>query len=166
MQKILVVSDSHHKTDALKKVLARHLDVDYIFHCGDFSKDGLLEDEKCIMVKGNCDYHDLPSEQLVKINDYFKIFITHGHLYNVKSGLGNLYFKALEVGANVVCFGHSHIPTLFKEDNIYFFNPGSVFANSVQRGSTYGMIKIIGDYIDIVHLDVETGVRIAQTIKN
>ena len=52
--------------------------------------------------------------------------VTHGHLFNVKSGLMKLRYKALEQNANIVCFGHSHILGIEKVDDILFINPGSI----------------------------------------
>ena len=39
-----------------------------------------------------------------------KLFVTHGHAYGVKSGLGRLAERAKTLGADVVLYGHTHIP--------------------------------------------------------
>src|SRR5699024_8457377 len=55
-----------------------------------------------------------------------RIFITHGHLYNVKSSLMQLQYRALEVEADIALFGHSHIAHCEQIDNQLFINPGSI----------------------------------------
>ena len=114
--KILVLSDSH--SSSIKIDLSS---FDYAFHCGDRGFSKLSDD--VIYVKGNCDFSG-DKEKLVEINGK-KIFITHGNLYNVKINYMNLYYKALELKADIVLFGHTHKQIVFSEDNILFINPGA-----------------------------------------
>ena len=99
-------------------------DYDYIIHCGDCgnSRKFLLENN-AYFVDGNCDMGDF--KHLVKEIFGKKVFITHGDLENVKFGYNNLLYKALEVEANIVFFGHTHNPSYFMEEQILFLNPGS-----------------------------------------
>ena len=68
------------------------------------------------------------------------LFITHGHRYGVKSGLGALIAQAVKEDADAVIFGHTHEPldmTLLPEHTnerfgiclhkpLHVFNPGSL----------------------------------------
>ena len=67
-----------------------------------------------------------------------KIFITHGHLYNVKYTLNNLYYAAREKNADIVCFGHTHNPMSEYVDGLYVLNPGSCHG----YGASYAYIDV------------------------
>ena len=133
MSKVLVVSDSHGLTKELEVIRERHLDeVDLMIHCGDSQ---LMADNKAmtgyLTVLGNCDFSGYPLETITEISGR-KIFITHGHRYSVKTSLMNLVYKAEEVNADIVCFGHSHVlgaevigrQTVFKSGE-YSIAPGT-----------------------------------------
>lgn len=95
-----------------------------------------------ITVQGNCDYEDkFPTETTQEIADK-KIFLTHGHLYGVKSSLNNLLYKAKEVGANIACFGHSHFLGMEVVDDVLFINPGSLRLPRGRKEQTYVILTI------------------------
>ena len=93
-------------------------------------------------VRGNCDFDALLSpfgeralfSQLITIGNY-KVFITHGHLFSVKSTRDELCREASRLGADIVLFGHTHVPLLEYiekgsirgvERDLTLFNPGSL----------------------------------------
>ncbi|MGN7468399.1 metallophosphoesterase family protein [Brevibacillus sp. SAFN-007a] len=141
---ILVVSDSHGLVREVAQVAGRHA-VDNILHCGDFCVDHRREPfSRMTLVRGNCDApSEVPVEQQTNWRD-LHILQTHGHLYGVKSSLLRLHYRAEEVGANVVVFGHSHVPVCGVERDILFVNPGSL---QLPRGfdvPTYAIIEETG----------------------
>lgn len=121
------MSDTHGDAEVIKLVRERHEQVDAIIHCGDSELsfdhpylDGVKR------VRGNCDRDArYPDEELFTI-DGVNIFVTHGHMLNVKSTTMNLFYRAKEIGANVAFFGHSHKLGMELLDNILFVNPGSL----------------------------------------
>jgi putative phosphoesterase len=121
--KIIVVSDSHGSYEDLKKLRELYKD-DIMIHLGDigFNKK-YLDEMNIIYVSGNCDPFDKP--YIVKEIDNKRFLITHGHLYNVKYDLNNLYFKALEENCNYVLYGHTHHESIIEFDGIKFINPGA-----------------------------------------
>lgn len=127
--KIGIVSDTHGSYKEVANSLIEN-NVDVIIHLGDFSDDGRdignLTNKPIYFVRGNNDYvaTDEPSELLINIGG-IDFFITHGHKYNVYSGLTNLKFRAKASGAQVVLFGHTHVYSKEISDNILFLNPGS-----------------------------------------
>lgn len=126
MTKILVMSDSHGLTRRVGTISNRH-EVDLKIHCGDSE---LTEDAKeltgQVVVRGNCDWRgNFPEEELIEI-DGLRIFVTHGHLYGVKSSLMQLQYRALEVEADIALFGHSHIVHCEQIEQQLFINPGSI----------------------------------------
>ncbi|WLD92277.1 metallophosphoesterase family protein [Alkalihalobacillus sp. AL-G] len=126
---ILVVSDSHGLTSELSEIMERHKDhVDVKIHCGDseLSADHLTL-SRFHNVQGNMDmsHKEFPNEKLIEQKG-IRIFVTHGHLYNVKMSYMKLAYKAEENGADLVCFGHSHFAETFEKDGMIFVNPGSI----------------------------------------
>ncbi|MEH7442376.1 metallophosphoesterase [Bacillus sp. JJ1122] len=144
MCKILIVSDSHGSAELLEGIEKLHgQDVDLMIHCGDSE---LAEDDAAIKsfrsVRGNCDFlGDFPDEDTHVINGV-KIFVTHGHLYSVKSTLGNLFYKAKEIDADIVCFGHSHVLGAEMVDDVLFINPGSIRLPRARKERTYIILEL------------------------
>ncbi|KAB3529615.1 metallophosphoesterase [Alkaliphilus pronyensis] len=125
---VLVMGDTHSQFEATEAINKHMKDVDLILHTGDNYKDinhieGLYN-IKIIGVKGNCDWYG-KDEEIVLINDK-KIFICHGHQYNVKTSLNNIFYKGKEINADVVIFGHTHVPYYIKEKDLIVLNPGSL----------------------------------------
>jgi putative phosphoesterase len=124
-----VISDTHMQNDYIKRALDHLKKCDFIIHLGDNTRDvneiKKYYNKKIISVKGNCDYSEnIPTEKIEVLGNK-KFFITHGHNYNVKGTLINLRYKAMEVGADIVLFGHTHIAMEQFEEGIWFINPGS-----------------------------------------
>lgn len=126
--KYLVVSDNHGDRNILVEIVNRYVGmVDHMFHCGDSelkANDELWE--HFTVVTGNCDYDpEYKKEQIVTIgNDV--IYMTHGHLSNVRFGLTMLSVQAQEAGANIALFGHIHQAVAEMDKHILFVNPGSI----------------------------------------
>src|SRR5699024_9472720 len=113
-----------------EKVLSRIVEkehTDHIIHCGDFclEAEDLPAREKMTVVRGNCDYADGPAEAMWEGSGY-RFLVIHGHRYRVKSSLMPLAYRAEEIGADIVCFGHSHYPYCDIHRGRLFVNPGSV----------------------------------------
>src|SRR5690606_26234293 len=126
MNKVLIVSDSHGLTSELETIKERHQVSEYI-HCGDSELTSDAAPLKSFqVVKGNCDWQgDFKDEEIVDIGE-LRFFITHGHLFDVKTTLLKLQYRALELNADVVCFGHSHIAYAKIIESKLFINPGSI----------------------------------------
>lgn len=150
----LIMSDSHGNEPRLKQIASR-VAADHVIHCGDFcTKKFSLPLSFSTVVKGNCDLADVPQEEILQKEGY-RFLITHGHQYQVKTSLLSLKYRALEVGANIVCFGHSHFPLCQKVGDVLYINPGSI---TKPRGFSYptyacletqeGTVKVTYYHID------------------
>ena len=54
------------------------------------------------------------------------MYMTHGHLHGVKTGLERLLTAARNEGAQMVLYGHTHQADYhIEEDGLYVLNPGS-----------------------------------------
>lgn len=148
MSKVLVVSDSHGLTNELEILRKRHMnEVDWMIHCGDSE---LMPDDKVmngyLTVKGNCDFGGYPLETTTEIAGR-KFFVTHGHRYSVKTSLMNLQYKAAEMGADIVCFGHSHVLGAEIIGNTLFLNPGSIRMPRARNEKTYLILELVDEKI-------------------
>ncbi len=140
----LIFSDSHGRFDRIGEVLNRQVTrPNAVFFCGDGLRDvsdAELGGIRLYTVQGNCDWFSpfgAQTEEHIPVNGHL-ILLTHGHLYGVKSGVGALAAHAARVGADIVLFGHTHLPflqTLAAGEEVggvrltrplYLFNPGSI----------------------------------------
>lgn len=127
--RIGVVSDTHGSLQAANQAIIKMGQIDALIHAGDLYSDALhigsIIKVPIYAVPGNCDIPGQGPEELVITLNGVKIFITHGHLYRVKSTLQMLCYRAQELGAQLVVFGHTHVPINSWENNLLLFNPGS-----------------------------------------
>lgn len=141
--KILVVSDSHGCYDILDKIIRNQPNAEVVLFLGDgegeFESLKLKYPEKMFIgVKGNNDFCcSLPLCEERTIEGK-KIFMTHGHTCGVKHGLQRLKAEGRRCGADIVLYGHTHVPHIEYEDGIYVMNPGA----AMKYCQYYGVIDI------------------------
>ncbi|MBE6137942.1 MAG: metallophosphoesterase [Erysipelotrichaceae bacterium] len=114
--RILILSDTH--SSNVEMDLSS---FDYVFHCGDRGVFKKLDN--IYYVRGNCDFRG-PKEIEMEINNK-KFYITHGDMYGVKQDYNRLFYRAKELNADVVLFGHTHRCAHFEIEDILFINPGA-----------------------------------------
>ena len=92
-------------------------------------------------VQGNCDLGSAaPLEDIVSLGPV-KAYITHGHMYNVKWGdYSSLAYAAMEQGAKIAMFGHTHEPYNCDIGSIKVLNPGTAGRG---RLTTYAMVEVL-----------------------
>jgi len=139
--RIAVLSDTH--ASGVDRIPAKTLEalagVDLIVHAGDFTERAVLQGLKAIgevrAVHGNMDSAELktllPQKELFVLNGK-TVGLTHG--WGPPWGLAGRVRKLFD-DANLVIFGHSHVPWNQTVNGTLLFNPGSA------RG-TYGLITI------------------------
>ncbi|MEK4230227.1 metallophosphoesterase [Solibacillus sp. FSL H8-0538] len=125
--KLLVMSDTHGDAAVIERVKNYHLDVQTVIHCGDselpYNHPYLQGVER---VAGNCDHDPGYVNEIQFTAGELRVFVTHGHLYGVKSSPMNLVYRSKEIQADIVCFGHSHVLGAELIDGTLFVNPGSL----------------------------------------
>ena len=137
MVKLLVLSDLHYPERGNPIPLLERLkryEVDYILGVGDYGEKGIdllkkyfpkhFENDKVILVKGNCDYIDLPEKKVIETNGY-RIGMVHGHQVEPRGNLSGLLHIAKTLKADILLNGHTHIPLFTYYKEVYFLNPGS-----------------------------------------
>lgn len=147
---ILVMSDTHGDSDVIEKVRGFYPKVDTYIHCGDselpFSHKALDGMKK---VRGNCDIDQaFPDEAVFDIEDV-TVLVTHGHLYNVKTSILSLSYRAKEVDAQIVCFGHSHILAAEMIEDVLFLNPGSLLKPRGRKEKSFALVEIEDTYFEV-----------------
>ena len=141
--RILVLSDIHGDFQMMKRALDSQPTAEAVIFCGDGAAQfeylrETLTDKTVIGVRGNCDWSsDLPPVEVVELGGK-RIFITHGHLYNVKFTMNQVFYAAREEKADILLFGHTHQALTDYLDGMYMMNPGSCHG----YGATYGYIDI------------------------
>lgn len=128
--RILIVSDTHAKLDNFELVAKETGPYDLLVHCGDVEGDEERIERiagcPCMMVRGNNDFFsDLPSELTFNIEKY-KVFVTHGHRYNVSIGPEMITEEARDRQVDIVMYGHTHKPVVERSGSLVVLNPGSI----------------------------------------
>lgn len=151
--KTMIISDIHGYSKNLKKVL----NIFYKENCnrliilGDLLSPGsdyeevksLLNNFKfsLLCLKGNNDGYIFSELDFNVIDGYLNIklddnnvFITHGHRYNRSNIPMN--------DNDILIQGHTHMSCMYKENNKYYLNPGSI---SLPRDNTSGSYIVYED---------------------
>ena len=141
--KLVVFSDSHGELEHMLDVIELE-QPDHVIHLGDYDSDArALEREypllPLIMVRGNCDYRSDTPQTLVVPNLGKRLFLCHGHTYGVKTDLLPATYAAMEHGADILLFGHTHVPYLEQYGDLFLMNPGTIGAFG---RPTYGVIEL------------------------
>ena len=163
---IAVLSDTHGRPHpALFPLLRKHR-PQLILHAGDVGEIELIEElEKItttVYIRGNVD----PTGPLWPDTCSLRIGFGSGK----KLDLLLIHFAVTQVRltrdalnllhqhpAQVVIFGHSHLPFLGTEGKVCLFNPGSAGPPRWGLPTTLGLIQNTADRLTFRHLDLRTG---------
>lgn len=122
------------------------LKPDHLFFTGDFYNDGLKLARRLNIgwtgVTGNCDFGSKGRQEQLVTYAGQSFYLIHGHQYGAKRSLVSLFYRGLEVGANVVLFGHTHVPVCERIDGIWMINPGSASLPRYGSGCSYALIDL------------------------
>ena len=143
MRRIGVISDTHGAVSVLSKCVRAAGRVDGWFHLGDIASDAEYLSEMMglpvFSVLGNCDgcrfqeaEEDIfpkpqkrsAGERVVTV-ERARIFLCHGHLYDVDMGVWTLSYRADELSCQAALYGHTHRGDLSAYGGVMILNPGS-----------------------------------------
>lgn len=142
----LIVSDTHGKHDNFDAVLEREGKIDLLIHAGDVHDERYIEAAlNCPkhMVAGNNDYFTfLPKEKEFSLGNY-RVYLVHGHQYHVSFGMQRIESIARQKKADIVIYGHTHMPREEKLGELLLLNPGSL-SEPRQKGrvATYILAEV------------------------
>lgn len=136
--KVLIISDIHGDYKTLCDILNKE-SFDKLIILGDLLEYGIYTissnnqilneikkyKNKLVLIKGNCDYmidynkFDLCAHEEISltINKHIVTF-SHGHIYN------NINLPSYH--GDIFISGHTHVPSIERNNNIIFANPGSL----------------------------------------
>lgn len=153
--RILIVSDTHGRLGDLQEAVERSKPIDWLLHLGDIEgqQDEIAQiagmaDAKVAMVSGNNDFFSPLKKELELVIGGIRIWMTHGHQYGVYQGAGQIKNQGILRNADVVVYGHTHVPFLDidEENHITVLNPGSVsYPRQSGRRRTYMIMDISKD---------------------
>ncbi len=149
MSSIVVISDSHGSIENLSLFTARLGQPDALWHLGDCTEDAprLAQRLNCgfVSVRGNCD--PFSSQPLMQVIDWHRkrFLLLHGHTVG---GRLNLYYLAKEHGCDVVLFGHSHVPSMERQDDVLLINPGSLSRPRTSKGPSLAVLTLNDQDLD------------------
>ncbi len=129
--KALIFSDSHGKISNMIEAAEREKDYSMVMFAGDVHGDieefMLCYPRICVAeVIGNNDFFvkSVPEDRVFSWGDK-KIFLTHGHRYNVKFSTAQLALAARKQGADICIYGHTHCRDLDEVYGVTIINPGT-----------------------------------------
>ena len=101
-----------------------------ILHLGDCVRDAQRLEERdpdipLLGVPGNCDYGGLDQPERLTELGGVRILMMHGHTRRVKSGPMAAIYAARECGADILLFGHTHVPLVDYDGALWVMNPGA-----------------------------------------
>ena len=150
--RILVVSDSHGDSYAVRQAVSEQPSVKILFYLGDGERDlEFVEGNPNLYVhkvKGNCDFASSLPSYVVDEVEGVRIYATHGYVEKVKYGTALLRQYAEDNNAAIALYGHTHVPVNVYDDGLFVFNPGSV------REGSFGFIDILPSGIICIHSKV------------
>jgi putative phosphoesterase len=153
-KKILVLSDTHGSVSALRAVLSWAKDrvpPNGAIGAAVFLGDGVSDLGKAAdasgffcewkLVCGNNDYgYSLPDAAVFEFADH-RFYMCHGHHHSLYGGHHTLVSAAGNSQADVVLFGHTHVPCHKTVNGITLVNPGSVGRPRSRIGATFALIE-------------------------
>lgn len=128
--KACVFSDSHgYAANMMNAVRLEKPDV--VFFLGDGDRDIAELETKfpgltVYAVRGNCDFRSERDNAVCCELEGVTVFATHGHMSDVKydPGLELLTEQALQAGARIALFGHTHRQHMSENRGVTLINPG------------------------------------------
>lgn len=155
--RIGIVSDTHGSADLLLPHLKRQ-GIEHLFFAGDFYRDGEYLANKLNVsldaVAGNCDFGSGYVQEKIMNYHGHKILLTHGHQYGVKRDIQRLFYRAQELQADLLVFGHTHVPLCEQREGIWFINPGSPVYPRLAGHESFAVLQLKRDSLaaSIVYL--------------
>ncbi len=144
--RVLVMSDSHGGLSEIRLAVRAAGEIDCALHLGDFAGDSrVLENlvkAPIRAVRGNCDANPTyETEQVITLGGA-RIFMAHGHLYGVKTGIWALAERAETLGCNVALYGHTHVSNVAAQGPMLLVNPGSPSRPVLGRKRSVAVLEI------------------------
>jgi len=142
----LILSDSHGNIDPMRIAVER-TKPDAIIHLGDCWRDAaalqkLYPAIPFYQVAGNCDYTFLLPRQQTIVLEGHRIVLTHGDQQGVKGSMYGVEALARQEHAELLLFGHTHLPYCDYHGSALLLNPGSIGAPRYGKPCAYALVQL------------------------
>ena len=130
--------------------------VELILHSGDVGGSGILDELRLIApvkaVFGNTDPQDEPelSEEIVFEINGMRVHVSHGH----EVGSPTPVKLAARYDADVIVFGHTHLPHVSRIGKQLFVNPGAAGPKRFNLSPSVGRLTIAGGSAEVEIIDI------------
>ena len=147
MRRLIVLSDSHGKTNAFENVCKMHPEAEMYVFLGDGEGDfeylqSRHPEWNMIGVCGNCDrFSKLPEIQELTVGEW-RMLMVHGHRFAIKATYEYVLKEARNRNCNAVLYGHTHTAFVDMIDGIWVLNPGAIMD---YRGPRYAVLDLGDD---------------------
>ncbi len=145
--KIGITGDTHGHIQAIRQLLTVVEPVDYWLHTGDYSQDARFLVAETMLpvltVAGNCDkpIGIANLDEFLVLEDK-RIWLTHGHRYMKDYKIEEMVWWARKLEADIVVFGHTHVPLIKWFGDTLLINPGSLVLPRGDEGPTYAVLTL------------------------
>jgi putative phosphoesterase len=150
-----LISDTHGKLR--NEVFDRLAGVDRILHAGDIGPVDLLAELEAIApvtaVYGNTDRWDVRREvpEVAELELVGRqIVVVHGHQLGSPTPEG---LRREHPGADVIVYGHTHVPRVVEEDGVLVVNPGSAGAARFGMPPSVAVLRLTGTGAEVEMLE-------------
>lgn len=150
--KIVIFSDTHGRQDLMKQIIEKEKPFEVMVHAGDMEDQvsGVLgyTDYQIRIVAGNCDYGLGYSRELFFDLDRYHVLLIHGNMCgsihcNPAQSIESLKNYARNKGADILIFGHTHVPKMERDEELLCINPGSLsLPRQENHKPSYAVLKI------------------------
>ena len=148
--RIGVFSDTHGDITNARRFYDSLAPLDHLFHLGDCVPDGqkLAKLFSCPVyaVRGNCDFGgEEPLERVVDLGGK-RFLLLHSHQYYFQQAL---LYRGEEVRADMVLYGHTHVPDLSADGARLLLNPGSLSRPRGGSAASCALILLDGNDLSV-----------------
>ena len=155
MQRIGIISDTHGVVHPA--IAGLFSGVDHILHAGDVGGAHVLAALEAIApvtyVDGNND--DASGEEIARVRlGSLRVLLTH-ILPRPHRPAARVLRSLREEQADLVVFGHSHLPHDEVIDGVHFFNPASSGPRRFDYPTSVGILELRGDGWETVHVPLD-----------
>ena len=167
--RIAVISDTHSRPHDRSAALVADREPDAILHAGDVGDLSVIPPFEAIaptiVVRGNIDTRadTLPDSVDVRVVDVDGTHLTtlllqHICVYGPKLR-ADAAKTAVEHSAQIVVCGHSHVPFIGRDRDLWVFNPGSIGPRRFALPIVFGVMELRAGQVSLQHISCETGER-------
>ena len=141
--KIIVVSDTHGRSEVLTMLEKKHSDATFFIHCGDV-EDNPIDFPKWYFVRGNNDFFGgFVEERIILAGDH-RIYVCHSHRCPYYSRKETLLKEAFKRECDIVLYGHTHCSDITEKNGILLVNPGSAWHTRDGNEPSYAILTLEG----------------------